>query len=193
MDLGAVIVEFLQDGIGNGTAHAAADHADLLLTLGLGGLAQGAHEVLQAVALVQALQLLSGGTHGLDDDGDCALFGVVVIDGDGNTFTHLIHTQDDELTRLSLLGDQRRLDLIQSHSRPEFLFSHDTKHTLPSFPNPRILICDVVFSKRHIVAILIYKSMAVNKFPPNSLSFFRQYCKNINNLAYILFSFTSST
>ena len=112
MDLGAVIMELLQHGIGNGAAHTAADHADLLLALGLGSLAQGAHEVLQAVALVQALQLLSGGTHGLDDDGDCALLRVVVIDGDGNTLTHLIHAQDDELTRLSFLGDQGRLNLI---------------------------------------------------------------------------------
>ena len=40
-------------GQGNGAAYAAAYHADPLHALGVGGLAQGAYEVLDVVTLVQ--------------------------------------------------------------------------------------------------------------------------------------------
>ena len=128
-------MELLQNGVGDGAAHAAADHADLLLAFGDGSLAQGSHEVLEAIALIQAGQLLGGGAHGLDNNGDGALLGIVVVDGDGDALAVLIHAEDDELARLGLLCDQGRLDLVQGHCGTEGLFSHDAIHTIPSFPN----------------------------------------------------------
>ena len=140
MDLSAVVMELLQYGIGDSATHAAANHADLLLALGLGGLAQGAHEVLEAVALVQMGQLLSSGADRLDNDGDGSFFRVIVIDRDGDTLAVLIHPQNDELARLRFLGYQGSLNLIQGNGGTQGLFSHNTIHTFPSFTNGRILI-----------------------------------------------------
>ena len=123
----------------DGAAHAAAHHADLLLALGLGGLAQGTHKVLQAVALVQVAQLLRGGANRLDDDGDGALLRVKIIDRNRDPLAVLIHPQDDELARLGLFGHQGCLDLIERDGGTEGLFSHNAIHSLPSFPNDRNL------------------------------------------------------
>ena len=98
------------------------------------GLAQGAHKILEAVPLVQMAELLRGGAHRLDDDGDGTLLGVVGIDGDGDALALLVHPQDDELSRLGLLGDQRGLDLVQGDGGAQSLFSDDLVHMLPSFP-----------------------------------------------------------
>ena len=49
---------------------------------------------------------------GQDDDGDGALFRVVGVDGNGDAFALFVHPEDDELSRLGLLGDQRGLDLV---------------------------------------------------------------------------------
>ena len=138
MDLGAVIMKFLQHRICNGAAHTAADHADLFLALSNSSLAQGAHEVLEIVTLVQMAELLCGGAHSLDDDGNSPFFGIVIVDSDGNTLAILIYAENDELARLGLLCDQRRFDFVQGHSGPECLFSDDTIHMIPSFPNDEI-------------------------------------------------------
>ena len=128
MDLGPVVMEFFEHRIGNRTAHAAADHADLFLSLRLGGLTQGAHEVLQTVALLELLELFRGSTHSLDNDGDSSLVRVIVIDGNRNPLSLFVHPQNDELAGLGLLSHQRRLDLVQCYSGPELFFSYDTKH-----------------------------------------------------------------
>ena len=105
-------------------------------------------------------QLFGGGAHGLDDDGNGALLGIVVINGDGDALTVLIHTQDDELARLGLLGDQGRLDLVQRDCGTEGLFSDDAIHTIPSFPNDEIkrpVSCHI-----RITYIIIYEPEFVN-------------------------------
>ena len=129
MDLGAAVVKFLQHRIRDGAAHAAADHADLLLALGLGGLAQGTHKVVQTLALLLVAQLFGGGSHGLDDDGHGTLLAVIIMDSDGDTLAVLIHAQDDELARLCLFGHHGCLDLIEDHSGLERFFLDDTVHT----------------------------------------------------------------
>ena len=177
MDLGPAVVELLQHGIRDGAADTAAHHADLLLALGLGGLAQGAHKVLEAVALFHAAQLFRGGAHGLDDDGDGALLRVIVVDRYGDSLAVLIHAQDDELARLGLLGDQGCLDLIQGDGGTEGLFSHDTIHSVPSFPNDRILVFAAMYpSARHIVYTLTQPPKAVNPF-------LRGFCEKNNKLS----------
>ena len=107
--------------------------SDLFLALGLGGLAQGAHEVLEAVALAEMAELFRRRAHGLDDDGDGALFRVVGVDGNGDAFALFVHPEDDELSRLGLLGDQRGLNLIQGDGGAQSLLSDDHVNMLPSF------------------------------------------------------------
>ena len=122
-------MELLQHGVGDGAAYAAADDTDLLLALRLGGAAQGTHEIVETVALLLVAQLLGGGAHGLDDNGHGALLAVIVVDRNGDALALLIHTQDNELARLRLLGDHRRFDLVQDHSGLQRFFSNDAIHT----------------------------------------------------------------
>ena len=84
-------------------------------------------------------ELFRGSTHRLHDNGNRAFFGVVVIDRDRNALAVLIHPEDDKLAGLRLLGDQGRLDLIEGNSGSECLFSHNTIHSFPSFPNVRFV------------------------------------------------------
>ena len=135
MNLCAAIVEFLQHGISDGATNAAAHHADLLLTLGLGRLTQRANEVLQVIALLLVAQLLGGGTDSLDDDGHRALLAVIVVNGDGDTLAVLIHTQDDELTGLRLLRHHGSLDLVEDHSGFQSFFCHNAIHTYSLISN----------------------------------------------------------
>ena len=67
-------------------------------------------------------------------DGDGALFRVIGIDGDRDAFALFVHPEDDELSRLGLLGDQRGLNLVQGDGGAQSLFSDDFVHMLPSFP-----------------------------------------------------------
>ena len=135
MDLSAIVMELLQHGIRNGAANAAAHNGDLLLALGLGGLAQGSHEVCQAIAFLHVAELHSGGANRLNNDGDGALFGIIGVDGDGDTLAVFIRPQDDELTGLSFFGNEGRFDLIESYGGPQCLFSHDSVHIgVSSFP-----------------------------------------------------------
>ena len=133
MDLRAAIVELLENGVSDRAADAAADHTDLLLALGLGGLAERTDEVLDRLALGFVAELFRGRADGLDNDGDRALLAVVIVDGDGDALAVFIHTQNDELTGLRLLRHHRRLDLVQDHRRFQGFFSYDFVHAVSSF------------------------------------------------------------
>ena len=64
-----------------------------------------------------------------------ALFGIIGVDGDGDTLAVFIRPQDDELTGLSFFGNEGCFDLIESHGGPQCLFSHDSVHIgVSSFP-----------------------------------------------------------
>ena len=101
---------FLATGVGDGAAHAAADDGHLFQALRLGGAAQGAHEVVKAIALLQVVEQLGGGPHDLEDDGDGALLPVKVGDGQGDALPVLVDPEDDELARLRLFGDEGGVD-----------------------------------------------------------------------------------
>ena len=139
MHFSAAVVELLQDRISDRAANAAADNADLLLTLSFGSLTQGTHKVMEIVALIHVGKLLRGSTDGLDNDGNSALLGVIIVDGDGDTLAVGIHAQDNELAGLGLLGNQRGLDLVESNGGAQGLFSYDTIHIFPSFLCVQIL------------------------------------------------------
>ena len=80
----ALIVQLLGDGQCNGAAHAAAHNTHLLQTLGLGGAAQRADEVVDAIACVQAVQLHGGAADDLEDDVHSTLLAVIACDGEGD-------------------------------------------------------------------------------------------------------------
>ena len=129
----AHVVELLGHGVGDGGAHAAAHNGDPLQALGLGGAAQGAHEVLEVLALLLVVQLLGGSAHELEDDGDSALLPVIGGDGQGDALAVFIHAEDDELAGLALPGHGGGLDLHQGYGGVQNPFFYDPIHSVSSF------------------------------------------------------------
>nr|DAY59144.1 MAG TPA: hypothetical protein [Caudoviricetes sp.] len=133
VDLSALLMELLGHGIGDGASHAAADDRHLFQALGLRGTAQRTYEILERVALLQMVQLFRGGAHDLENNGHSARFPIEIRHGQGNAFPFLVHSQDDELTRLRLTGDEGGLDLHPGDGGIEHLFFHDAVHRQNSF------------------------------------------------------------
>ena len=77
------------------------------VALHVGGGAQRAHKVVEAVPLLQLVQGQGGAPHLLIDHSDLSVLGAG--DGQGDTLPRLVHPQDDELARLGFGGDQRCL------------------------------------------------------------------------------------
>ena len=115
---------------GDGAAHAAADHADLLLALHGGGLAQGAYKVVDVVAFLQRTQGVGGEADLLEDNGNGTFFPVITGDGQGNTLSHLVDAENDELTGLCLTCDKGRFDLHQGDGSVQLLLANDFIHVL---------------------------------------------------------------
>ena len=128
-----VVVELLGHGVGDGGAHAAADDGHPLEALGLGGPAQGAHEVLDVLALPLVVELLGGGAHELEDDGDGTARPVIGGDGQGDALAVFIHAEDDELAGLALAGHGGGLDFHQGHGGVENSLFDDPIHSVSSF------------------------------------------------------------
>ena len=144
-DLHPGLVHHLGDGVGNGAAHAAADYADLLQALDLGGFAQGAHKVGDIVALLHGVEHSGGAAGGLHHDGDGALLPVPAGDRNRHTLALLIQAEDNELTGLGMLGHQGGLDLKEAdgfrlvekslgyyfvHFTPRIVYSRETINVL---------------------------------------------------------------
>ena len=167
--MAAHVVELLGHGIGDGGAHAAAHHGHPLQALGLGGPAQGAHEVLEGLPLPLVVELFGGGPHHLIDDGDGAPLPVEIGDGQGDPLPLLVHPEDDELAGLGLPGHGGGLDLHQGHGGVEHPFFHDPIHSFSSFlwighPASHKNI-SVYGTPRLIVNIITHASPSVNFIP----------------------------
>ena len=126
--MAAHVVELLRHGVGDGGAHAAAHHGHPLQALCLGGLTQGAHEVLEEVPLLLVVELFGGAPHDLEDDGDGALFPVEGGDGQRDALPLLVHPEDDELPRLRLAGHGGGLHLHEGDGGVEHPFFHNAIH-----------------------------------------------------------------
>ena len=129
-DLCACFLESGCGGQGDGAAHAAANHTDLLLAFHGGGLAQGTHKVADAVTLVQLAQGNGGEADLLENDGNGALFPVAAGDGQGNTLAHLIDAENDELTGSCLPGDEGGFNLHQGNGGIQLFLTNDFIHVL---------------------------------------------------------------
>ena len=89
---------------------------------------------MQAVALLQMIQLFGGSADNLEYNGDCAAFTVVVRYCQGNPFAVFVYAEDDELTRLRFFGNQRSLDVHESHCGIQFSLFQDFIHIHSSIP-----------------------------------------------------------
>ena len=110
VDLDAHFVQLLGLRIRDRTAQTAADDSNLFEAVELALLAERTDEIVQAVALVQRAERLRGRADLLEDDGDRAVFAVKIRDGERNSLALCADTQDDELTRLGLARNVRRVD-----------------------------------------------------------------------------------
>ena len=105
--LGPGLLHGLGHRQGDGTAQASAQHRHPAVALHVGGGAQRAHKVVEAVPLLQLVQGQGGAPDLLIDHSDLSVLGAG--DGQGDTLPRLVHPQDDELARLGFGGDQRCL------------------------------------------------------------------------------------
>ena len=83
------------------------------------------------------------------------------MDGQGDPLAVLIHTEDDELARLRLLGHQGSLDLKEDHRGLQGFLSHNAKHPLfTSFQQ----FCAGGASESHTKGIVPFSRRRVNRF-----------------------------
>ena len=129
----ALLVQLLGDGQSDGAAHAAADDADLLQALHLGGAAQRAHKIVDALAHLQAVQLHGGAAHDLEDDIHGALLAVVTGHGQGDALAVLKRAHNDKLARLCLFGNERGFNDHLCHGGVQRDLFSDLIHCVCSF------------------------------------------------------------
>ena len=81
----------------------------------VGRITERAHDVCNTVTGIQGAEFLGRESHFLYDESDSALLNVSISDGERHTFAVLIDAHDDEVARLSALGNQRSLDFHAEH------------------------------------------------------------------------------
>ena len=69
------------------------------------------------------IQLFRRRTDDLENDLDASLFGICSGNGQRDAFSLFINSQDDELTRFCLSGNQRSFDLHLGHGRIEWFLA----------------------------------------------------------------------
>jgi hypothetical protein len=131
-DLVAGLVVPLGDVMHGRDARAAAHADDRTHLVDFCSLAQGAAQVQDVVSLLQLFEHGRGLAEDEVDDGDGALVPVGVGDGQGDAFALGVHAQDDEVPRLRLGRDVRRMDdelggLVRDKL---FLFKNGIRHVL---------------------------------------------------------------
>ena len=131
--LAAHLMQLLRDGQCDRAADAAAHDADLLQAFGMRCNAKRADEILNELAFLLMVERLGRRADDLEDDGHGALFAVKIRDGQRDAFPGRVHTENDELARLSLFGHERRFDLHERNGGVEVLLLNDAVHFRPSF------------------------------------------------------------
>ena len=129
-DFSTGFLESLGRGQCNGAAHTAADNADFLFAFHIGCLAKRADEVLDVISLIEGAQSDGCKTNLLENNGDCTLFPVIAGDGERDTLTLVVYTEDDKLACLCLSGNEGGLNLHQSNSGIQLFFSDNFIHNL---------------------------------------------------------------
>ena len=89
---------------------------------------------MDSLALFQRVQLHGAGTHHLEDDGNRTGLAVETGDGQGDAFGIFLRADNDELTGLCLLCDQRCFDPKLGNSGVQLSPFHDSKQSSLSLP-----------------------------------------------------------
>ena len=110
-------MQLLRLRVGDCTTQAAADNCCSLVALELRGNAERADKVMQAVAFLHLTQLDGGCANFLNDNGNGALFPIIFGNGQRNTLAFSINTENDKLTRFSLLCNIGSIDYQENDVR----------------------------------------------------------------------------
>ena len=124
----------LGDVVHGGDAGTAAHTDDGTFFLDMGGLAQGTANVQD---LVTGLEVLKDGralAHDQIDDGDGALFGIGIGNGQGDALARGAHAQHDEMSGPGVAGKGRRMQhQFAGLARDEaFFFQNGGWHDVPA-------------------------------------------------------------
>ena len=124
----------LGDVVHGGNAGTAAHADDGALFLDVGGLAQGAANVQDLVAGLEVFKDGRTLAHDQIDDGDGALFGIRIGDGQGDALARGAHAQHDEMTGPGVAGNGRRMQhQFAGLARDEaFFFQNGGWHDVPA-------------------------------------------------------------
>ena len=114
-------------------AYAAAHNANLTQSLGFGGFTERSCKIGKIITCIFVVKLFGCCPHYLKDDPYGSLFTVEACNGKRYALAVVVGTQDNELTRLCLFGNKRRLNIHKRNRRIKTAFVYDFKHFLLSF------------------------------------------------------------
>ena len=133
-DFSTQAMEFLSDRHGDRAAHTAADDTDLFDSFCFSRFAQRPHKILDIFTFVFVIKQFGRCADDLEDDLYGAFFGVGTGNCERDPFAFFVDTEDDELTRFRLSGDQRSFDLHLGNGGIQFPLPYDLIHITISFP-----------------------------------------------------------
>ena len=134
-------MQLFSNGVGNGTAHAAAHNGNVLQPVQFAGRTERANKVMNGLAFRQAVQLHGGAAHHLEDDGDGAVFAVVIRDCQRDSLGILKGANNDKLPGLGFFCDQRRMDDQFCNGRIQRPSLNNLEHKTCSFALKRWNVC----------------------------------------------------
>ena len=94
----------------------------------MGGLAQGAHNIGEAVAWFEGAQLAGGDTHRLNHERDGTSLGIGVGYSEGNALAILTTAHNHKVTSTSRAGNERSLNHEFGHILRKFFFTDNFVH-----------------------------------------------------------------
>ena len=131
-------MQLLCYGQSDSAADAAADDADVLETLKMGGNAEGTDEVLNVLTYLLVVELFGSCADNLENDPYGACLAVIVSDGKGDTLAVSINAQDDELTGLGLGRNEGSFNVHHRYGGVEFFLCYDFVHFCFAIPFKKI-------------------------------------------------------
>ena len=136
--------------IGDGASCTTTDDGDMLQAFQFTRLTQRTDEIGKLIAFFKTVEFDRGSTDNLENDGDGTIFRVFAGDGERNTFTVFVRSQNDELSRLSLLGDKGCINDQSGDGRIEDILLHNFEH--------------MIFFLQYILHILVDMKLVFHNF-----------------------------
>ena len=120
----------LYDGQHGSCSHATTGTEHGAVVLDVCGTTQRTDHVCYIIAFVQRTELAGAGTNGLNDKGYRSFLFVAACNGEGHTFALLVHADNNEMTCLACLGNQRCLNVQTEYLLAELNFLYNLEHSL---------------------------------------------------------------